>query len=77
MSEKKTYRIPVVWTMMGYIEVEAENADDACHDVMLENHKLPKGEYLDDSFGIDMEGVKDKLNEEGFDVGDLPEEYWK
>lgn len=48
----KTYRVPVVWTMMGYVTVEAESLSEAQREAM--NAPLPEdGSYLEDSFEID------------------------
>jgi|LakMenE18May11ns_1017448.scaffolds.fasta_scaffold9721213_1 hypothetical protein len=52
----KTYKVPVVWTMMAYVEVEAESLDEAINEVM--NAPLPdNGEYLEDSFEVDHMGL--------------------
>jgi len=77
---KKLYKIPVVWTMMGYIDVEAESLKEACEDVMRtdepEHEMLPEGNYLDDSFGIDREGLPEQ--EDGLlSLDELPEHYFK
>ena len=48
----KTYRVPVVWSMMGFVEVEAESLSEAQREAM--NAPLPEdGSYLEDSFEID------------------------
>ena len=56
----KTYKIPVVWTMMAYVEVEAESLDEAINEVM--NAPLPdNGEYLEDSFEVDHMGLMEEV----------------
>ncbi len=71
----KTFKVPVVWQMMGYREVEAETLEDACHKVMEDGAPLPEGNYLDESFGLDREGVQEK--DPDADLSVLPEDYWK
>ena len=52
MSAIKTYRVPVVWSMMGFVEVQAESLSDAQHQAM--DAPLPEdGSYLEGSFEID------------------------
>lgn len=52
---KKTYNIPVVWQMMGYVTVEAESFDAAV-DTARES-ELPEGSYIENSFEVDYEGI--------------------
>lgn len=62
-SMKKTksiYKVPVVWSAMGYVTVEADSGEDAMKYVKdhLDEFSLPlNGEYLDDSFEVDEEGA--------------------
>jgi len=52
----KTYKIPVVWSMIGYVEVEAESlskAIDKAYDAPLPDN----GEYLESSFEVDEAGI--------------------
>lgn len=56
----KVFKVPVVWSMMGYVDVEADDAEEAM--VYAKEHKdefhLPyNGEYVDDSFEVDEEGT--------------------
>ena len=53
---KKTFKIPVVWQMWGIISVEAKNLKEAKEKVY--SMSLPRGEYIDDSFEIDEEGIQ-------------------
>ena len=57
---KKTYKVPVVWSMMGYVLVDANNETAAMQYVKehLDEFPLPtNGSYLDDSFEVDEEGM--------------------
>jgi len=48
----KTYRVPVVWHMHGYVEVEAECLAEATQVAM--DAPLPEdGSYIEGSFEID------------------------
>jgi hypothetical protein len=50
----KTYKIPVVWQMMGTVEVQAESLDDAVGKVLDTSVPLPEdGEYIEGSFEVD------------------------
>lgn len=59
----KTYRVPVQWSMCGFVEVEANSKEEAIENV-VENPDIgspENGEYLDDSwqvFGEETEVVK-------------------
>lgn len=48
----KTYRVPVVWQMYGYVEVQAETHNAAVNAAM--DAPLPTdGSYIEGSFEID------------------------
>jgi len=52
----KTYKVPVVWQMYGYVEVEAENVDEAV--LIAEGAPLPdNGEYVEGSFEVDHDAM--------------------
>ena len=52
----KTYRVPVVWQMYGYVQVEAESMSEAIHEAM--NAPLPiDGDYIEGSFEVDELGI--------------------
>lgn len=56
---KTMYKVPVVWTMMGYLEVAASSPEDAVKLAKDEGVNCPlpdNGQYLEDSFEIDEEG---------------------
>ena len=55
MSEKKKYRIPVSWEMMGWIEVEADSLQDAVSHCYGSECPLPEGDYIDGTFKVDNE----------------------
>ena len=53
----KTYKIGVVWQQYGYVEVEANNLEEAIHIVQSTDVPLPdNGEYIEGSFEVDVEG---------------------
>ena len=52
----KTYRVPVVWQMYGYVQVEAESMSEAIHEALA--GPLPMdGDYIEDSFEVDELGI--------------------
>lgn len=56
---KMVYKVPVVWSMMGYVLVDAESREAAMEYAKehADDFSLPtNGEYLDESFEIDEEG---------------------
>ena len=52
------FKVPVIWEMMGYLQVEADSPEDAVQKAkeMALTCPLPDGEYLNDSFEVDEEG---------------------
>jgi hypothetical protein len=71
----KQYKIPVVWQMMGYTIVEADSEAEAVTKVMETNVPLPdNGEYLDESHGVDREGL---ANPDSEAINALPQRYFK
>lgn len=64
---KNVYKVPVVWSAMGYVLVDAESGEEAMKYAKehLDEFSLPKnGEYLDDSFVVDDEGEAILLRKE-------------
>ena len=56
---KMVYKVPVVWSMMGYVLVDAENGEEAMRYAKEHTDELPlpaNAEYLEDSFEVDEEG---------------------
>jgi len=56
----KTYKIPVVYQMFGYVEMEADSIDDAVKKVENGHGDVPlpvDADYVEGSFEIDYEGV--------------------
>ena len=55
-----TYKIPVVWQMYGYVEVQAESMSEAvnkAYDVPLPED----GSYIEGSFEVDESGIVDEV----------------
>ena len=52
---KKTYRIPLAWTVLGTVDVEAETEEQAIELAMGPEVPLPPGEFLEDSLEVDGE----------------------
>lgn len=66
----KKYRIPVVWQMMGYQYIHASNIQEAIR--IAGNMPLPdNGEYLEDSFEIDIEGLEQYQESEKAGIAEL------
>lgn len=63
----KKYKIPVFWQMMGEIEVEAENYEEAM--MLAESEPLPEGDYVGGSFEVNRECVEALYGEEARDEG--------
>lgn len=49
------FKIPVVWQMVGKIEIEADTLEDAVQKVHDSTVPLPDGDYLEDSFEVAMD----------------------
>ncbi len=49
------YRIPLVWSMYGHIDVEAESKEQAIDIALGPECPLPEGEYLDESVQVDRD----------------------
>ena len=60
----KTYKIPVVWQMYGYVEVEAESMVEAVDKVQNGNGDMPlpdTADYVEGSFEVDHDGIVDEI----------------
>ena len=49
----KLYKIPVMWQMYGYMDIEAETLDEAKEEAYSFLQPLPDGDYMDGSFEVD------------------------
>ncbi len=53
----KTYRVPVVWQMYGYVEVKADSVLAAIN--LASDAPLPiDGDYIESSFEVDKGGIE-------------------
>lgn len=61
----KTYKIPVVYSSWGMVEIEAMSIEEAC-DIAMAGSLPYQAEYIDGSFEIDYGSsiYLDQLNEE-------------
>lgn len=62
----KTWKIPIVWSMMGYIKVEADTLAEAIEIAKDEDGIIPipdNGEYLEESWEVDMAEDEEFLRE--------------
>ncbi len=50
---KRHYRIPLVWQMYGYVDVEAESKEEAIDYALGPDCPLPDGDYIDGSVLVD------------------------
>lgn len=55
--KKRWYKTPCSWEMYGYLEVEAKTIDEAMRKAKKEaiDCYLPDGEYIDESFKLDLD----------------------
>ena len=60
---KKLYRIPLLWQMYGYVDVEASSLEEAITYAVGPDCPLPDGDYVDDSIALDSD-VLDLMNSE-------------
>ena len=58
----KVYKIPCSWQMYGYLNIEAEDWDEAIS--IAYEEALPCGEYVTDSFEVDHEMIEFEREEE-------------
>jgi len=61
----KKYKVPVFWTVCGFVTVEADNEEEAVHEAYGVDLDGIDGdpEYLDDSFEVDEEAIEEVPNE--------------
>ena len=82
----KTWRIPVVWQMMGVVEVVADTLEEAMK-IAKDDDNIPlpdNGEYLDDSWEVatnDVDSIRDIYNRNQEDEAPVKEDpkiaYWR
>ena len=53
MIRMNIYRIPLIWSMYGHINVEAESQEQAIEIALGPECPLPDGNYLDESVQVD------------------------
>ena len=53
MKYMKTYRVHLIWSLYGHVDVEAEGAEKAVEVALGPDCPLPEGEYIDDSVQVD------------------------
>ena len=59
----KTYKIPVVWSMIGNVEVQAKSLSEAVNKAY--DAPLPDdGSYIEGSFEVDEAGIVDVVEDE-------------
>jgi len=63
----KKFKIPVSWTMISDIDVQANSLDEAIDIVQLQWAELPlDGDYVDDSFEVNIDCAYQMNDEQGF-----------
>tara|TARA_B100000700_G_C14432479_1_gene573223 strand:+ start:120 stop:308 length:189 start_codon:yes stop_codon:yes gene_type:complete len=57
----KKYKVPVFWTVCGFVTVEADNKEDAAHEAMGVDLDCidDKPEYLPNSFEVDEQAIEE------------------
>lgn len=62
---KREWRIPLVWSMYGFLKIEAETKEEAIDLALGPDYPLPdNGVYLDDSIIVDGEIEMTEWNED-------------
>ena len=60
----KTYKVPVVYTMYGYVEIEAESPEEAVKEVEDGGGDMPLpsvSDYVEGSFEVDPDGLVEEV----------------
>jgi len=61
----KKFVVPVTWMVSSYVEVEAEDIDDAAHEASgVDLDLMPAPEYVGDSFEIHYEDIQEVTSED-------------
>lgn len=53
MNRMTTYRIHLIWSLYGHVDVEADSQEQAIEIALGPDCPLPEGEYVDDSVQVD------------------------
>ena len=60
MKGMKIYRVHLIWSLYGHVDVEAKSTEEAVETALGPDCPLPEGEYVDDSVQVDeLFGVED------------------
>tara|TARA_R110000824_G_scaffold396222_1_gene597564 strand:+ start:657 stop:917 length:261 start_codon:yes stop_codon:yes gene_type:complete len=60
----KKYKIPVSWQMYGYMDIKAEDWDEAIEIAEDETTSLPDGDYVQGTFEVDHDIIEYEREEE-------------
>ena len=60
----KKYKIPVSWQMYGYMDIKAEDWDEAIGIAEDETTSLPDGDYVQGTFEVDHDIIEYEREEE-------------
>ena len=60
----KKYKIPVSWQMYGYMDIKAEDWDEAIKIAEDETTSLPDGDYIQGTFEVDHDIIEYEREEE-------------
>lgn len=58
----ETFKIPVIWEMYGYLQIEAVSLDEAKVKALEDDVPLPEGNYIDGSISLDSEEIIQQMN---------------
>jgi len=71
----KKFLVPVSWTVSTWVQVEAEDLDDAAHEASgVDLDLMPDPEYVGDSFEVHYEDIQE-VSAEDTETGDFS--AWK
>lgn len=72
----KTYKIPITWTLWDRIEVDADNLQEALKIALKQFLDTPStdGDFLDDSYEIDEDDIREEYPNEEFDLDKVKQE---
>ena len=60
----KKYKIPVSWQMYGFMDIKAEDWDEAIKIAEDETTSLPDGDYIQGTFEVDHDIIEYEREEE-------------